>query len=291
MHSPTVKRSLILFGLLAALVALVILVNAIGQIQLDPAIRVRETLQPHATESSRNQGSLDLFPFAMLLAVLTALFLPVYIYLLWRYPQLRPRRALHLLFVLFLLAAALVLTPNAGTIYPDQAASVDAPVTIQREEATEPAPSVPDVVPNELLVNLVGLMIALAVIVTLWLAGVAWMLSRRRKPEAVPEFIIPARAALDEIRAGGDLKNAILRCYYQMQNIASEKNSLQRQAGMTPREFARQLEDAGLPGHEVQRLTRLFEDVRYGNKSFSPTEESEAEQCLASVVEALEGGL
>ncbi len=281
---------MILLGLLAALVSLVVLVNGIGQLELDPAIRVPVTARPNSVDFPDEQGSLELFPLAMLLAVLTALFLPVYLYLLWRYPQLRPRRTLHFVFVLILIAAALVLTPNAGPSYPAGTSVVETPVTIDRAEETEAARRVADVVPDDLAVNLVGLMIALAVIGTLWLAGLAWMLSRRRMPEPIPEFIAPAQAALDEIRAGGDVQNAILRCYYQMQDIASEKNSLQRQAGMTPREFARQLEDAGLPGHEVQRLTRLFEAVRYGKKTFSPSEESEAEQCLTSVVKALEGG-
>jgi hypothetical protein len=55
---------------------------------------------------------------------------------------------------------------------------------------------------------------------------------------------------------------------------------------MTPSEFAARLEQAGLPAEPVQRLTRLFEKVRYGGLRSTPTEAEEAVACLRDILHA-----
>jgi hypothetical protein len=55
---------------------------------------------------------------------------------------------------------------------------------------------------------------------------------------------------------------------------------------MTPREFVRSLTAMGLPELAVQRLTRLFEDVRYGARVTGDQEEGEAIASLTAIVDA-----
>jgi hypothetical protein len=53
---------------------------------------------------------------------------------------------------------------------------------------------------------------------------------------------------------------------------------------MTPEEFASHLTRSGLPSHAVQRLTRLFESVRYGARTAGDRERDEATSCLSEIV-------
>ena len=59
---------------------------------------------------------------------------------------------------------------------------------------------------------------------------------------------------------------------------------LQREIAMTPHEFAVRLEQAGLPGDAVTRLTRLFEAVRYGDRKSGPKDINEAVSCLKTIL-------
>ena len=51
-------------------------------------------------------------------------------------------------------------------------------------------------------------------------------------------------------------------------------------------ELLRELKAAGLPDTHVQRLTRLFEGVRYGARVANEREERQAVACLTAIVEA-----
>ena len=95
-----------------------------------------------------------------------------------------------------------------------------------------------------------------------------------------------AQKTIDEIRSGADLKEGVIRCYYEMARVLSEERGIKRRQAMTTREFEKQLEEAGLTSGHVSRLTRLFEQVRYGSKHLGDREEREALDCLTAIVEA-----
>jgi len=95
-----------------------------------------------------------------------------------------------------------------------------------------------------------------------------------------------AQTALNTVQAGGDLKNAVLRCYYEMSRSLSEQLGLKREQSMTPHEFEARLVTNGLPAESVQLLTRLFEEVRYGTKIPGQREEWMAVTSLTAIVEA-----
>jgi hypothetical protein len=48
------------------------------------------------------------------------------------------------------------------------------------------------------------------------------------------------------------------------------------------------LHEIGLPKNQVDRLIRLFEDVRYGDKKLGVEDDLEAIACLEAIVDACE---
>ena len=97
-----------------------------------------------------------------------------------------------------------------------------------------------------------------------------------------------ARKSIQEIQSGGDLKDIVIRCYFEMIAVVKEQHGLTRGRGTTARELETKLGSMGLPATHVRRLTRLFEKVRYGAKHISKEEEEEAVSCLRAIAEACE---
>jgi hypothetical protein len=130
--------------------------------------------------------------------------------------------------------------------------------------------------------------IGLAVAIAAGLVAVGWFVWRRRhRPQGPLEQLAEqAREALDALRAGADLRDTVMRCYFEMNRALSQERGLRRDEAMTPREFEQELKQAGLPQMQVEELTRLFELVRYGARTPGEQEERQALACLAAVVEA-----
>lgn len=128
-----------------------------------------------------------------------------------------------------------------------------------------------------------GLTYFLSLIVVIAVGAIAWSLwSRSRKPD-LRELADIAQAASDDIEAGFDIEDVIMRCYVQMMNVVKRRRGLNRKDAMTPTEFAFWLEGAGLPGEPLHRLTRLFERVRYGAHLSSKEEAHQASDCLREI--------
>ncbi len=120
------------------------------------------------------------------------------------------------------------------------------------------------------------------------LVAVAWYVWRQTRPQesSLAQVGLEAQAALDALQAGADLKDTVLRCYFEMGRVLREQRGISREESMTPREFERYLGEAGLHDDQVARLTYLFEDVRYGAKVPGEREEQEAVDCLTAIVKA-----
>lgn len=137
-----------------------------------------------------------------------------------------------------------------------------------------PLPSTPS-----WLVTLVG--VTLAAALSGAILGLLWMISRRRRSFSLPEALAEqVQEAVDELEAGGDLSNVVIRCYARMSKVLFDERSLARHISMTPREFEQVLLRVGLPAGPVYTLTRLFEEARYGG--ISP-DSSGVEQALDSL--------
>ncbi len=120
---------------------------------------------------------------------------------------------------------------------------------------------------------------------------VAWKLNALWKELNAPFSVSPlqklariARTSLHDLSSGRDSTDIILDCYYRMSDVILDKKNLDRNASMTPSEFAARLEQAGLPSDAVRRLTRLFETARYGGQRSDPAAVNEAVACLTTIV-------
>jgi len=92
--------------------------------------------------------------------------------------------------------------------------------------------------------------------------------------------------AVEDLQAGTNLRDIVMRSYYKMACVAVEMRGIRRSSDMTPQEFEQFLKDAGLPNEPLGQLTRLFEDVRYGAKIPSEKDERQAVRCLTAIAEA-----
>jgi hypothetical protein len=167
---------------------------------------------------------------------------------------------------------------NQGTSPPEVA--VDAPLL-----AFDPA-SVPGWGAQAVLVVLAVLLAGLAALLVWWL----WQ--PKRKPGELSDLTRiqlagQAQEAVDALEAGMDLKDTILRCYYQMAAILAKERNLERPLAMTPAEFAGHLTAQGLPKWPVNELTRLFEMARYGGYHLGRVEQERALECLSAIATAV----
>ncbi len=94
--------------------------------------------------------------------------------------------------------------------------------------------------------------------------------------------------ALLKLHEGADLKHIIVRCYYEMGQVLMKERGITRNKDMTPREFESVLCNSGLPNEPLFQLTRLFEEIRYGNKVSDELKKRDAIRCLTAIIKACE---
>lgn len=134
--------------------------------------------------------------------------------------------------------------------------------------------------------------LGLSILVVVVIVMVTWMIWRRRKKqEPYQRLADEAQSALDSLEEGQDLKNVVVRCYYEMSKVISEARGIKRFSDMTPHEFQEKLEAKGLPSEPVQQLTSLFEEVRYGQRATGKNDEQRAVSSLTAIMEYCRGGL
>ncbi|MBI5354533.1 MAG: DUF4129 domain-containing protein [Chloroflexi bacterium] len=108
--------------------------------------------------------------------------------------------------------------------------------------------------------------------------------SRFKPKKKLEEIANIVRSSLNQLSENQDARSTIIVCYQRMISAIKESRGLTRKDEMTPAEFAKYLERAGLPRDGVQRLTHVFEKVRYGAQEIQPDEIKEAKQCLTSIL-------
>lgn len=97
-----------------------------------------------------------------------------------------------------------------------------------------------------------------------------------------------AQDALEALRGGADLKDTVVHCYREMGQVLMKKRGITRTKDMTPREFENSLQHSFLPHESLYQLTRLFEEIRYGNKAPGEKESRNAVRCLTAIIKACE---
>ena len=141
--------------------------------------------------------------------------------------------------------------------------------------------------PSQTLTYTVSFLLAVFMIV---LIGLVY---RRLSSRATSreELVRQAEIALQEIESGAELAETVLTCYYRMTEILNQEAGIERQQGMTPREFEHNLQNAGVPHRDVKTLTRLFEKARYGRMEVGEEKRQTAVRSLSRIRQALRGEL
>jgi hypothetical protein len=105
---------------------------------------------------------------------------------------------------------------------------------------------------------------------------------RRRQPASdLADLVEIAQHAAREIEAGAEPVGVVQRCYARMVRALAERSGVNPRF-RTPREFAVDMQDAGLHSESVDALTEMFELVQYGGRADGPFAER-AHACLSAV--------
>lgn len=146
----------------------------------------------------------------------------------------------------------------------------------------------PEFIPPQ-TISLMSYLVSFAIAVLLML--LAWKLFRLWKEYTEADASLPlnkiagiARSSLSDLFAGRESTDVIMNCYFRMSDVVENKKNFSRKTSMTPSEFARRLEQGGLPADAVHGLTRLFERVRYGGYRSGTRDVNEAVACLTTIL-------
>ncbi len=120
----------------------------------------------------------------------------------------------------------------------------------------------------------------------------AWWRFRRAKPvpeerDVLAELGVEAGAAAARIRSGEEPRDVVIRAYKEMCDILSRR--VENPDYLTAREFARRLRARGMRDEHVDRLTRIFEEVRYGHREGTRFA-GDAVSCLEEIRDAYAQG-
>jgi len=223
---------------------------------------------------------------AMLLMILLIFYLVIM-------PRTKTKGSRWLGYILWILALYLILRLRPSITEESQGSSPAVPQT--------PVPILPAVtpVPDEVVASasefassspqwvvlLVALILAILTVAGLLGAARFFWLRSHVPSSPLEQLAQEAQEAIVALEAGADITDTVMRCYFEMSRVLDEQRGIRRAGAMTPREFERQLKAVGLPGAQVERLTRLFEGVRYGARVADEQEERQAVACLTAIVE------
>jgi hypothetical protein len=197
-------------------------------------------------------------------------------------PEMR-KRLLRILFRVAVTAWALYFLIKKGIIGPNLfGGGGEAPPS---QDTVVPMPVFEPPQVSSTFSYLISFAIALVWLLVIWMLYRGWkryVSLNTKKP--LDEIAKIARSSLNDLTSGRNSSDVIINCYLRMSDVVSNTRHLYRNTAMTPHEFALHLEQAGLPGDAVTRLTRLFEGVRYGNRKSGPQDINEAVSCLKTIL-------
>jgi hypothetical protein len=133
---------------------------------------------------------------------------------------------------------------------------------------------------------LIALVVLWIVFLAVWYFYRRWKRLRGYQGGSLGALADIARSSLRDIGKGRQWTDIVIETYARMNDTVGTRRGLSRAAACTPREFAERLVSAGLPPDSVERLTRLFESVRYGGHASTDRDRREAVDCLEAIVRA-----
>lgn len=292
------QRKASLFAALALLAALLFLLTAtLERLEFSPGVAAPFPFLAERTQQrGQPTGGLDLGPQVahriglLVLAASTAILFVAALFS--RYARRRLLSlcllALILLVVWWLWVSRLVPTLEGPTGAPTENG---VPLDTIGLPGSGPLQNLPSRTPS-LLVTLAALGAALGVaaLVAVFLTLVLPRLRRHASPGLLSNLADRAGVAARQIRSGEDPREVVLSCYSEMSALLAKAYRVPGVAFLTAREFAALLREAGMGEAHVDRLTAIFEDVRYGWRAGERLAE-EAVSCLEAIrtSHALEG--
>jgi hypothetical protein len=276
------KTAILIMGGLSILV-IIFLIASLGSLVLKPArpfTVIQETKETLPGNPPTWNGIGYLISFLVALIIILTFFLP---------PDLRKKFLWRLVRLLAVGTLVFVLFSRFGLVVkiqqPQEAPGEVSGIRSSLPTETPKPPAIPSVFTPPHISSWTSYFVALGLLLVI--TGVwVWLVWRRRKKVAPYEELAEiARTALDDIEAGRDWGDTILNSYQRMNKAVAGWRGIHRQVGRTPAEFAGDLVSAHLPGEAVNRLTVLFERVRYGDKKSTPVDIREAVDCLAAILE------
>jgi hypothetical protein len=281
--TDNVKQRLIIFVGLVALV-MVLIASSLSKMQLQPGLPAPRlegemlVAQPVETFPAVQITISAFFRVALVVLIIPLLLVIAYrIFKEFRRKNIRWKEPIYtfLSITLFILAFMGILALLVSLLPATNDLPTALPIITLQPEVTVPLDT-----PPPLLKWLVG--IVLTIIVTL---GVAWFINQRKRSNAgLSPIELEAEKARQELLAGRDLKDVVLRCYQQMSLNLQEEEGITREVFMTTGEFESILAARGFPFAPVHQLTRLFEYVRYGRWQPNKDDELQALECLTAIL-------
>ena len=291
MRSLLEKKPWVLLLAILALGALTVLSVSLKNISFEDAQPVSWSEPPSSSPVGGDGGEGRRFrgvSFELQIGVLISLLILAGLVSLLISPEAR-KRFLRLLFrggvTIWVLSYVLKNYPDMLTVFnPDvlnDVASSDAvgEGSVVPTAIFTPPPQTP------LLSYAISVLIILIMLVSLWRLYTVWKRMNASTDSTISDIARIARRSLKDLSSVGNSTDVILNCYFRMSEVVSDRKNLHRDMAMTPTEFAHRMEQSGLPGDAVRRLTRLFESVRYGSNKAGPKEINEAVSCLTTILQ------
>jgi len=287
---PKDKRVILCMALLA-LVSLIVLGSALKEVSFPPAQRLSqsdsETIQISVGGVINRIAEVPFWKQAVFWILLFFLVLMVSSLLS---PELRKRILTGFLRIaLFAILFLYLIENNPGFLaglFSQGIPGADSSAPSLLENVPAPVFEAPQI--SGWLSYLITFVIILAAALIFWRVNLWWarrneILNLGRPLGAIAEI---ARTSLQELSLGNvTAQDAIIQCYERMSRTVDTKRGLYRDSAMTSSEFVTRLESAGLPYEPVNRLTRLFESIRYGARTSEQRDVDEAISCLTSILE------
>jgi hypothetical protein len=182
--------------------------------------------------------------------------------------------ALALVILLILIYMLPHITPGGPAYFLNESSNITTPPAFDY-------PVTPLGQPPQILIQLVIIGIVLGIGLLAFTVVKRWPSSKSIEDELLQE----AEQALNALKAGADLRNVILRCYFQMTRSLQEEQGIERDYTMTVQEFERWLGNLGFPSIPLRQLTSLFEKVRYGKQQTSNNDEQIAMDSLNEIIQ------
>lgn len=281
MHKGIKKKVLFFIGLLCLIS--ILLAVSLPILTLQPGLPLPELQSGKIIAKSMQGGDslaiqIDSFFFIVIALMMVGLlgYLATKLIRGVTWDQLR-KIALNL-FVTFITVSIIILF---AVFLLQKGKSTQSPIVVKMTptpQMTSPLGQVPPI-----LLWIVGILLIGSIMV---ITGRLLLSNRQKQKGAIIRVKLEAEKAYQAILSGQNIKDVIIQCYRQMSIALAEENGIERQEFLTPREFEDVLTQAGFPKNPLEKLTSMFEAVRYGNWSPAPGDEKMAIQCFEEIYQA-----